>query len=281
MVNSTICSRCGDQDETFLHCLRDCNFSIIIWQRIGFASQPFFFSNSVTDWLQEGAKCSWTSVFFATFWWLWKHCNLMCLSNETLSVTRLCCNIFSYAESISTSLRNPSSAHAPARLIRWNSNNHMCTILNVDGSFNGDPIRTGFGGVIRNNSGNYISGFSGFINNSQDIMFAEHTTLHQGPILAIRLNCSIWLAILTPYSQPTSSRMIFLSIMFMLFLSRTLRTYSTLETTLSSICVEKATSVRTSWPSLELRLMTFFYPFLPSWGSATAAKDGWIMISFC
>ena len=139
MVNSAICSRCGDQDETFLHCVRDCTFSIIIWQRIDFASQPFFFSNSVTNWLQEGVKCSRTSVFFAALWWLWRHCNLMCL-NETMSVTRLCSNIFSYAESISTSLCNPSSATAPARLIRWNSNNHMCTILNVDGTCNGDRL---------------------------------------------------------------------------------------------------------------------------------------------
>jgi ribonuclease HI len=189
MVNSAICARCGDQDETFLHCVRDCTFSSIIWQRIGFAYQSFFFSNSITDWLQEGVKCSRTSVFFVALWWLWKHRNLMCLSNETMSVTRLCCNIFSYAESISTSMCNPSSATAPARLFRWNRNNHMCTILNVDGSCNGDPIRTGFGGVIRNSSGNCISGFSSFINNSQDILFAELTTLHQGLILAISLNC--------------------------------------------------------------------------------------------
>jgi len=188
MVNSAICSRCGDQDETFLHCVRYCNFSIIVCQRIGFASQPFFFSNSVTDWLHEGAKCSRTSVFFAALWWLWKHRNLMCLNNETMFVTRLCCNIFSYAETISISMRNPSSAPAPARLIRWDSNNHMCTILNVDGSCNGVPIRTGFGGVIRNSSGNFIYGFSVFIKSSQDILFAELTTLHQGLILAINLN---------------------------------------------------------------------------------------------
>ena len=114
MVNSTICSRCGDQDESFLHCVRDCSFSINIWQRTGFSSQPFFFSNSVTDWLQEGAKCSRTSVFFAALWWLWKHRNLMCPNNETMYVTRLCCNIFSFAETISSNLHNTTSALASA-----------------------------------------------------------------------------------------------------------------------------------------------------------------------
>lgn len=188
MVNSAICSRCGDQDESFIHCVQDCRFSINIWQRIGFSSQPFFF-NSVSDWFQEGAKCARSTVFFAALWWLWKHRSLMCLSNETMSVTRLCCNIFDLAESISTSLRNTASTPAPARFIRWNNNNHMCTILNVDGSCNGDPIRTGFGGILRNNTCNYISGFPGFINNSQDILFVELTTLHQGLILTISLNC--------------------------------------------------------------------------------------------
>jgi len=48
-ANSAICSRCGDQDESFFHCVRDCRFSINIWQRIGFSSLPIFFSNLVSD----------------------------------------------------------------------------------------------------------------------------------------------------------------------------------------------------------------------------------------
>jgi len=64
----------------------------------------------------------------------------------------------------------------------------MCTILNVDGSCNGDPIRTGFGGVLRNHSGVFIAGFSGFINHSQDILFAKLSALYQGLKLAISLN---------------------------------------------------------------------------------------------
>lgn len=36
MVNSLTCSRCGDQDESLFHCLRDCNYSMDIWKKIGF-----------------------------------------------------------------------------------------------------------------------------------------------------------------------------------------------------------------------------------------------------
>jgi len=66
--------------------------------------------------------------------------------------------------------------------------NNLGTILNIDGSCMGDLVRTGFGGVIRNNLGTYIVGFSGFINNSHDILFAELTTLYKGLTLAVSLN---------------------------------------------------------------------------------------------
>lgn len=37
MVNSAICSKCGVHEETLFHSLRDCNFSIAIWNKIGFS----------------------------------------------------------------------------------------------------------------------------------------------------------------------------------------------------------------------------------------------------
>jgi len=74
------------------------------------------------------------------------------------------------------------------RYIRWNNNNHLCTILKVDGSCNGAPIRTGFGGILRTHAGSFISGFSGHIIHSEDILLAELTTLYHGLVLAIHLN---------------------------------------------------------------------------------------------
>ncbi|XP_024634605.1 uncharacterized protein [Medicago truncatula] len=69
-------------------------------------------------------------------------------------------------------------------MVKWNQNNNHCHILNVDGSCLGTPIRAGFGGIIRNNVGAYLSGFSGFIPESTDILLAELTALHQGLLMA-------------------------------------------------------------------------------------------------
>ncbi|PNY07026.1 ribonuclease H, partial [Trifolium pratense] len=54
-------------------------------------------------------------------------------------------------------------------------------ILNVDGSCLGSPVRVGFGGIIRNDSGYYLSGF---IQGSLDILHAELLAIYQGLTLA-------------------------------------------------------------------------------------------------
>jgi len=91
-------------------------------------------------------------------------------------------------ESIRSALHITATVPPTVRYTRWNNNNLNCTILNVDGNCNGLPIRTGFGGLLRTNSGSYISGFSGRITLSDDILFVELTTLYQGLMLAINLN---------------------------------------------------------------------------------------------
>ena len=42
LAQSAICTRCDLQNETFLHCVRDCNHSRILWQQVGFTHSHFF-----------------------------------------------------------------------------------------------------------------------------------------------------------------------------------------------------------------------------------------------
>ncbi|GAU35593.1 hypothetical protein TSUD_295290 [Trifolium subterraneum] len=105
MSSSATCTRCGLQNESFLHCIRDC------------------------------ATSSQALIFSAGVWWSWRHRNLMCLNNETCS-----------------------------------------------------PIRSGFGGIIRNTFGNYLVGFSGFIPGLSDILLVELYAIYKGLLLAKDMN---------------------------------------------------------------------------------------------
>lgn len=168
-----------------MHCVRDCRFSSIIWHNFGFPNHDFLSSNCAHDWIKTGSKDPRSMIFLAALWWLWRHRNQTCFNNETWSTTRLCFNIQNSADTIKKSFQSDSDLATSDRLVRWNNNNHLGHVLNVDGSCLGSPIRAGFRGLIRNSAGFFLSGFSGFLPDSQCILLAELTAIHKGLRLAL------------------------------------------------------------------------------------------------
>lgn len=156
MISSSICTRCEEHEETVFHCIRDCRFSRAIWSRLGFNDPDFFAADCVVDWLKELTQGSNSIAFSAGLWWSWRYRNAMCLSNETMSLNQLSYNIQNSMEVITSSFSPPSQVLPIERHVRWNNNNFHCSILNVDGSCIGNPIRAGFGGLIRNNVGFFL-----------------------------------------------------------------------------------------------------------------------------
>lgn len=108
----------------------------------------------------------------------------MCLNNEVWSQTRLINNIHNFVDTIISSFNQEDLIASPERFVKWNCGNHICSILNVDGSCNGTPICTGFRGVFRNSFGFFLSTFSGSITHSNDILLAELTAIYHGLRLA-------------------------------------------------------------------------------------------------
>jgi len=167
------CSRCNLHVESFLHCVRDCHYSTNIWQHSRF-NDPDFFSNLIDhDWLKDGLMDPQCFLFAACLWWAWRHRNNMCLSNETWPTHHLSYNIQSMVGNFKVCFKPTYNDTLDTRFIKWNNNNFSSVILNVDGSCLGSPIRAGFGDVLRNYAGFYLSGFSGYIHNSSDILQAE------------------------------------------------------------------------------------------------------------
>jgi len=183
---SATCSRCGVQDETFIHCVRDCTFSVRLWHQLGFTNADFFSSIDAHDWLRRGAKGSQAIIFSVGVWWSWRHRNVMCIGGETWSLHRLSSSIKNSMENNLVGFPPSATAATTNRYTRWNNNNNNISgaILNVDGSCHGTPTRTGFGGVLRSDSGLFIAGFSGFIPDTDDILLAKLSAIYHGIIMA-------------------------------------------------------------------------------------------------
>jgi len=80
---------------------------------------------------------------------------------------------------LDTSLYSRSST-----LIQWWLKSSEGTIkIKIDGCSNGNPGRLGIGGLLRNGSGNWIIGFSGFIGLSSKVI-VELNTIRFGSLLA-------------------------------------------------------------------------------------------------
>ncbi|GAU30259.1 hypothetical protein TSUD_68110 [Trifolium subterraneum] len=64
----------------------------------------------------------------------------------------------------------------------------VLSLINVDGSCLGYPIRAEFGGLLRSSAGNWIRGYSVYIPHSSETLYAELTALFHGLSLARSMN---------------------------------------------------------------------------------------------
>jgi len=184
IAHSVLCSRCGFHDETFLHCVRDCTHSKYLWRQAGFNQSNFFFNDDAINWIKNGVMGPYSFLFAATIWWAWMNRNMMFLDNENWSNAKLSFNIQSMVDTVKTCYPSISNTTDEDQFIKWNNNNHPCVILNVDGSCLGSPIRAGYGGILRNDAGFFLLGFTGYIQNSSDILYAELYSIYKGLLLA-------------------------------------------------------------------------------------------------
>jgi len=181
---SHVCSRCGLHDETFLHCVRDIAHSRSIWQRSGFIHNDFFSTSVTHEWLKNNSVGHLSFTFAATIWRACSNRNMMCLRNENWTPNYISYNIQGIVDTLKISFPSSRNSDMEDRFFKWNHQNHSKVILNIDGSCLVSPIRAGYGGVLINDAGFYLSGFSGYIHNSSDILYAELYAIYQGLLLA-------------------------------------------------------------------------------------------------
>lgn len=118
---SPTCTRCGVFDEIVFHCLRDCNYSAIIWHHLGFIEPSFFLAACIRYWLRDVLNSSRTILFAAGLWWVWRQRNAMCLNDEVISLHRLTSLIYNAIEDIKTCFCKHAPTAPSVRHIKWTS----------------------------------------------------------------------------------------------------------------------------------------------------------------
>jgi hypothetical protein len=186
MLQDIFCPRCNADEETTLHCLRDCEFVKCFWKSFGFTNHTFFQDDNLYSWLRHNIDGPSVFPFLAVVWWLWKARNLLCMENKVMPYFTLRMNTDNYAHL----LRKCFFKHyvsPETRMVRWNAQGGTCMILNVDGSSNGNPGISGFGGLIRNSFGAWVQGFVGNIGFS-NILHVELLAVYYGLAMAWELD---------------------------------------------------------------------------------------------
>ncbi|GLT50759.1 hypothetical protein SLA2020_242210 [Shorea laevis] len=169
MSSSPSCPRCNFSDETPIHLLRDCYYAKIVWGLLGFASSDFF-TKELFSWVKKFSAPSRISMhegiprallFLSALWLFWKDRNALIFRNHKSRPQELCALIFQQAKYTMIAL-NPISptTFRQQRWVSWIPPKAGWYKLNSDGSYSVTQNSASAGGLIRDNFGSWISGFT-------------------------------------------------------------------------------------------------------------------------
>ncbi|CAA0836031.1 Polynucleotidyl transferase- ribonuclease H-like superfamily protein [Striga hermonthica] len=195
LTSSDVCIVCGLAVETALHVVRDCSLAKEIWRSLlPCAAAGQFFRLQLEQWISFNLLHSkdlgqaWDRTFGVVVWKLWQWRNEFIFQGKqrTLQVCKK--DIFSYIDGLSTSLAAAQKLGGTGHLrvprwIRWMRPPPDWVKLNSDGSYNGVSGLGYAGGLLRDENGNWLGGFTLNIGYCS-IMAAELWGLFRGLSLA-------------------------------------------------------------------------------------------------
>ncbi|XVF16288.1 hypothetical protein REPUB_Repub10bG0018300 [Reevesia pubescens] len=164
---SLTCFLCSDHEETISHAIRDCAKSKAVWLSVdGDLRQGNFFNLPLKDWLSCNVAnkrnvqgVPWHTLFTTAAWliWYWRNCQLH--DQDFLWPPNACQQIWTKAREMRDVLCKFSSKLNYNANITWSKPSLQAVKLNVDASVNiGSGVA--LAGVIRDNKGAWLSGFS-------------------------------------------------------------------------------------------------------------------------
>ena len=67
LAASALCARCNLEEESILHCLRDCPVARSAWSHLPYSTNTNFFSSNVHDWVTTNSS---NVLFLSGVWWM-------------------------------------------------------------------------------------------------------------------------------------------------------------------------------------------------------------------
>ncbi|XP_045822427.1 uncharacterized protein LOC123915340 [Trifolium pratense] len=175
VCNTDICPRCAGTSENIDHCLFSCPDAARVWNLTGLVFNRNSSQGADTfTWYKNMGKIH-GSLFFIALWVIWCGRNEIVFNNHRENTHTSMGKIYSLLKSCEAAFMPPHSvAVTPVNpcLVSWSPPMEGTVCLNVDGSLFGATSSAGYGGLIRDHNGVFISGFYGAAN-VRSILFVE------------------------------------------------------------------------------------------------------------
>ena len=192
-----ICPHCHNRPESIIHALRDCHVLKTIWHQLGISCLDIsFFSANMQDWLMSNCKdkgvrssgqAPWNQIFMFAIWTIWKGRNQLVFENKNLKSSMAKDIFYQALEYFHCAGKLLVSIRKILKQVCWEKPCSGWLKLNTDGSVLGNPGLAGGGGVLRDEYGSWIGGFSRRIGIANSFT-AELWALRDGLLLCRQLN---------------------------------------------------------------------------------------------
>jgi hypothetical protein len=183
VCSNNICPRCLTSAETVEHCLFLCDDSKSVWNRCGLHDILYTLPNS-TDrlaWCKTMGK-QYGNITFIIIWYNWCARNDFVFNQYRESVDTSIAKIHSLVLACAAAFNKPNSldqSNTSQRRVSWSRPAAGIMCLNVDGSLLNETNKAGYGGLLRDNHGNFIWGYYGAVM-MPNILFAEIMAIWHG-----------------------------------------------------------------------------------------------------
>ncbi|GAU51253.1 hypothetical protein TSUD_412460, partial [Trifolium subterraneum] len=192
------CSYCEHMEETTLHVLRDCPLAVEVWQHLlEEEHRGRFFIGQLHQWIDLNLSTSigirrdldWDAVWVTTCFWLWKWRNKRVHEPNHTSQWKpwsFILNLVNEYKYTKQARETEKPCQKELKDIKWIYPAKGWVCLNTDGAAKSDTGIAGCGGILRNDNGIWICGFSKFLGNTSAYM-AEVWGLYEGLSMARNL----------------------------------------------------------------------------------------------